>query len=427
MHNWRLKKGAEKRVKSGHPWVFSNELSSSPKGVPPGELITLFDDNNTFVATGYGNPHSLIAMRVLTNKQSDRIDAEFFYQRLNQARQLRENTHLLNASHRLVFAEGDYLPGLIVDRYFISNSKAQVFVVQASTAGMESLTDVFLEGLKKFVENESSGRPYDNTAIIFANSSQQRLLEGLKPEAKRIYKDLSEYDFSNLIVDIQSSADPKSCLEVKIDILGGQKTGYFLDQRENIKLATQYLDSVIPEQRPLRVLDLCCYVGQWSLQIANWANNNNVQTELHLFDTSEAALKLATENVERNGGMAVSMKGDVLKTLNSVADNFYDVVICDPPAFIKKKKDLPTGQAAYLKLNKEAIRKVRDGGLYVSCSCSGLFTPEDFKKMLARISYSQAHQIQWIAQGFHSPDHPQRLEFQEGTYLKSMMGFKRFI
>jgi 23S rRNA (cytosine1962-C5)-methyltransferase len=139
-------------------------------------------------------------------------------------------------------------------------------------------------------------------------------------------------------------------------------------------------------------------------------------------DASGKALELAGRNVETHGGVARLEKMDVLEAITRLEKRSFDIVICDPPAFIKKKKDLPTGGQAYFKMNREAIRKVASQGLYVSCSCSGLFTEEDFRSMLARVSTTFDGEIRWLARGGHSPDHPQRPEFPQGTYLKAWMG-----
>ncbi len=429
MYSWRLRKSAEKRFRTGHPWIFSNELTESPKGLPPGELVQLTDETGAFLATGYGNPNSLIAFRTLSINRADEIDSLFFFERFKNSIELRRRSGQLSASHRFLFAEGDYLPGLIIDRYIVAQSRSQIFVVQSSTAGMDKLFDFWMKGLEDAVVYENkqglSKIKWSQTAIVLANTSKSRALEGVAIENKKVIKAVENMDLNQIEVLIESATPGLEPLIFTINILGGQKTGFFLDQRKNIKLLIQSLTNSLPKDRPLRVLDLCCYVGQWSTQIAAFAMAQDLKTELHLFDASDDALQLATKNVARHGGNPAIVKGDVLKSLSHLPDRYFDVVICDPPAFIKKKKDIPAGSQAYLKLNKEARRKTRDSGLFVSCSCSGLFTMDEFKKTLARISFDKDHHIQWIEQGFHSPDHPQRLEFPEGTYLKCMIGLIR--
>lgn len=438
MYNWQLRRQAEKRFRTGHPWVFSNELTKSPKGLPPGEPVLLTTEAGDFLAYGYGNPFSLIAFRCLSTHAEVKIDQNLFFERFKKAGDLRRRNGFLSASHRFVFAEGDFLPGLIIDRYLVADPEdhnrgistkpavAQVFVTQSSTAGMDFHKELWMAALKQYVEYENqnslSNISWNQTAIISANSSGSRQLENIPVEGKMTIKSIDGYDFSNLKVLIESSFD-STPLVFSIDIIGGQKTGFFLDQRQNIRSLISLVQRSLPKNRPLRVLDLCCYVGQWSAQIAAFCTKQNVKSELHLFDASEEALKLASQNVHIQNGSPAPMKGDVLKSLSHVPDHFFDIVICDPPAFIKKKKDIPAGKQAYLKLNKEARKKVAAHGFYVSCSCSGALSAEDMKEILMRISHGTNHHTQWLAQGFHSPDHPQRLEFPEGSYLKCYIGW----
>lgn len=421
MKTWQLRKGADKRFKAGHPWVFSNELTASPKGTPSGENILLLDGDGRFAAYGYGNPNSLISFRALSYSEGSPVDQKLLDEKIRRAFDLRKRFGLTQQSHRLVFAEGDQLPGLIIDRYLISSANPfQVFVIQSSTAGMDKLLPLIFESLSMLVSAQSL-LSWDRTALVTANTSKSRQLEGIPIETKKVIKPIGGQDLNIVTGTFQSADDTEKSIELDFNILGGQKTGFFLDQRENIQLVIDGLKRQ-KSQAPIRVLDLCCYVGQWSAQIAKWGKDAGREVECTLYDSSEEALTLATRNVQRQGGKAITVKGDVMSTLRGVIERHYDVVICDPPAFIKKKKDVPTGKAAYAKLNREAIKKVSDGGLFVSCSCSGLFFPDDFRDMLATASFSPGHSIQWVKQGFHSPDHPQRLEFPEGGYLKCFMG-----
>lgn len=421
MRTWQLRKGAEKRARGGHPWVFSNELSASPKGAQPGELITLLDDEGKFVAYGYGNPSSLIAFRALSYSIEKPISLELIQESVFKAAELRRRCGLLDFSHRLIFAEGDNLPGLIIDRYKLSEpTNSQVFVIQSSTAGMDSLLPHVSKSIESLVDFEKSV-PWDKTAIVSANTSRSRQLENIPVEEKKIIKSVEGLNLSRVKALLQSASAPATAIEMEFDILGGQKTGFFLDQRENIRRLHEIIDPSHFDGT-IRVLDLCCYVGQWSTQIAAWAQANNIKSEFTIFDSSQDALNFANSNIRRYGGDVIFVKGDVMQSLRGTLDRHYDIVICDPPAFIKKKKDVPTGKAAYAKLNREALKRVTDGGIYVTCSCSGLFYPEEFRDMLARISFGPNHSVQWIKQGFHSPDHPQRMEFPEGGYLKSYIG-----
>jgi 23S rRNA (cytosine1962-C5)-methyltransferase len=419
MRTWQLRKGAERRARSGHPWVFSNELSASPKGATPGEDIVLLDGDGKFIAYGYGNPKSLISFRALSYDAERLIDQDLITDKILQALKLRDQSGLKGFSSRLVFAENDFLPGLIVDRYFLP-PRSQAFVIQSSTVGMDRLLPFVLKALETLVDVEKSCS-WEDTALISASTSKSRILEGLLVEPKQVLKPVP--NLGVVTGRFQSAALPTSDVLMDFDIINGQKTGFFLDQRENIRLLIEILKTR-SFSSPLRILDLCCYVGQWSTQVAAWAKSQGLQAECTLYDSSQEALNLATKNVQRYGAQAIAIKGDVVNSLRGTLDKHYDIVICDPPAFIKKKKDVPTGKAAYGKLNRESLKKVRDDGIYVSCSCSGLFTAEEFREMLGRVSFSSYHTVHWVKQGFHSPDHPQRMEFPEGSYLKCLMGIR---
>jgi 23S rRNA (cytosine1962-C5)-methyltransferase len=431
MHIWRLKKGSEKKFHSGHPWVFSNELAQSPKGLPAGELVELRDASDGFLAKGYGHPNSLIAFRTLTLAQDGVIDARFFAERFEKASRLRRLSGVDAFSHRLCFAEADGLPGLVIDRYraALNQGPKQIFVIQASTAGMDRLLSVVVEGLRIFVAGEaaSGGATWEESAVVFANDSKSRIMEGLAAEPKNVVKDVAGFSPQATRIKIQPGLSDLAPLGFEVDLVGGQKTGFFLDQRLNVHLASQvaseYFSGAARSGRnEVRILDLCCYVGQWGTQLSHLAKASGLRAEVTLADASLKALEVAARNVESHGGRARIEKMDVLNDLPKLARRGYDIVICDPPAFIKKKKDLPTGTQAYFKLNREAMRRVAPGGIFVSCSCSGLLSEDEFRSMLARVVASHEGETRWLMRGSHSPDHPQRPEFPQGTYLKSWIG-----
>jgi 23S rRNA (cytosine1962-C5)-methyltransferase len=240
----------------------------------------------------------------------------------------------------------------------------------------------------------------------------EKSFDGFQPEAARVLIQPSRLGLAPLVFDV--------------DFIGGQKTGFFLDQRSNIELAARSARGLILDAknkgRSVKILDLFCYVGQWGAQLAHLARAEGVKAEVTIVDASMKALELAKANVERHGGIATIEKRDVLEDIKTFENGGFDIVICDPPAFVKKKKDLPTGTQAYFKLNREALRKTMPGGLFVSCSCSGLFGEAEFREMLSRVAVANDRRVRWVARGSHSADHPQRPEFPQGTYLKSWMG-----
>jgi len=425
---WHLKKGSEKKFRFGHPWVFSNELAQSPKGIRPGELIELRDFGGGFLAHGYGHPNSLISFRALSLRESQAIDTDFFVERLQAAARVRALAGVSRESHRLCFAECDRLPGLVIDRFLLADGRAQVFVIQSSTAGMDAQLETVFAALERLVADENRAAretppSWTNTALILANDSKSRLMEGLTADPKKVVKDFPGFTPESARLTIQAGLPETKPLEMFADLIAGQKTGFFLDQRANIQIVSRFAQEILAEKRELRVLDLCCYIGQWGAQLANLAAAHGQRAQVTLVDASAHALEIAVKNVEAHGGRAEPLKLDVVGGgLDRLEPRAYDVVICDPPAFIKKKKDLPAGAQAYYKMNRDAVRKTAVGGVYVSCSCSGLFTEEDFRGMLARVVQSSPVEVRWLARGGHSPDHPQRPEFPQGTYLKSWIG-----
>ncbi|MES2963939.1 MAG: methyltransferase domain-containing protein [Bdellovibrionota bacterium] len=427
---WLLKKGSERKFHFGHPWVFSSELAQSPKGIEAGQLVELRDVKGTFLALGYGHPNSMISFRTLSLDKNENFDARFFCDRFSRARRVREVAGVARESHRLIFAEGDFLPGLVIDRFLLDStapdSSAQVFVIQTSTAGVDRLLPTILEGLELFVRETDTGASWERTAVVVANDSKSRAMEGLPAEPKKLVKDVAGFDPANARISIQAPIESMKPTAFDVDFVGGQKTGFFLDQRLNVQLAAREVVELARtakrEGRPLRILDLFCYVGQWGAQLAHVAVREGAEVEVVLVDASAKALELAAANVERVGGKAMPEKRDVVDELAKLERGAFDVVVCDPPAFVKKKKDLPQGSQAYYKVNREAIRKTRKGGLFVSCSCSGLFDETEFRSMLSRVVASFDGRVRWIARGSHSVDHPQRPEFPQGTYLKSWLG-----
>jgi 23S rRNA (cytosine1962-C5)-methyltransferase len=428
---WLLKKGSEKKFKFGHPWVFSSELAQSPKYTEAGHLIELREFAGAPLAIGYGHPNSMISFRTLTLDVKEQIDAEFFLRRFEKAFSERKHAGVHEHSHRFIFAEGDYLPGLIIDRFFLyrgeGQSQAQVFVIQSSTAGMDKLLELVFQALEKFVSQVDTVVPWSASAIVLANDSKSRAMEGIPVEAKRVTKSFDGFDPEKATIIVQPPFEHMAPTLFDVDFAHGQKTGFFLDQRSNVALAAKTVRELAKEAartgQTLRVLDLFCYVGQWGTQLASVAKAYGADVEVTLVDASLKALELASANVTRAGGKAISEKLDVVDALaTAIEKNAFDIVICDPPAFVKKKKDLPTGSQAYVKVNKEALRKAKAGGLFVSCSCSGLFDENEFRDMLSRVTASYYRPIRWFARGSHGPDHPQRPEFPQGTYLKSWLG-----
>jgi 23S rRNA (cytosine1962-C5)-methyltransferase len=420
MTKWRLKPGSDRRFNAGHPWVYSNEIEGSPKGLTPGGPVTLLDTRGEFAAHGYGNPHSLIAFRVLSRDLAEEpFTPAFLEKRLRSAWSLRDLSGLSAASFRLLFGEADGVPGLVIDRYLLKGG-AQVFVAQAHTAGADQL----LAHLPAALDAVAPG-----AGLVIRNDLSVRKLEGIEIEKPRVARELAGVNFSELDVLIASASAAPSApgstdpLVFRVDLLGGQKTGFFLDQFENISLAIRKLGRLAPRAgQPLRILDLCCYVGQWGAQFARHFTQQGVKVEVTLFDGSDKALEAARHNVAPHAAKVETVRGDVLKDLTNLAAQAYDIVICDPPALIQSRKDHGPGAHAYLQLNTQAMRLLRPQGGFVSCSCSALFEEEELLAALAKAARRNRITMRWIGRGMPSSDHPMLSEFPEGRYLKGWIG-----
>jgi 23S rRNA (cytosine1962-C5)-methyltransferase len=416
---WRLRRGADRRIRGGHPWIFSNELSASPKGHPAGAPVVLLDEKGSFLASGYGNPHSLIAFRALSfdSREQDTCSSEYLIGKLTKTWWQRKSLGF-EASFRLCYGEGDFIPGLVIDRYLVhQNGKtAQVLAVQILTAGISTALKnpmAFFEELIQTVkEREICSFGWEDTAVVLRNDVQIRRLEGMEPQDAQVIKEIAGLDLSNIDIEINNR------VLMATDLIEGQKTGFFLDQAYNISLLCNQLEKMQFQSDTVKVLDLCCYVGQWSTQITRTLKARGLNVEVSAVDVSAKALQFAKHNIERQGAVVNIRELDVLKDLGSFPDRYFDIVIADPPAFIKAKKDVPTGRHAYLKLNTSAFKLVKKGGLVVSCSCSGLFEEAEMKETLQKALRRGENEGRCILHGGHSPDHPVLLAFAEGFYLK---------
>lgn len=426
---WRLRPGADKRIRSGHPWVFSNELSESPKGHAPGTPVELQDARGQFVARGYGNPHSLIAFRALSfaSQVAEPTAFDFLHDKILQAWRSRRITGF-RGSFRMVFGESDYLPGLILDYYLVEqkSQKAQVFVAQLVTAGMDVALQKREEFFRELAEKARAAGlsefDWNKTAVVIRNDVGIRKLEGLVVEEPKVLKNIEGFDLSHIDILLNSASD-SSLVPMACDLKEGQKTGFFLDQTHNIHLACE-LFKKWAEAHPgktVKVLDLCCYVGHWSTQITKTLKQMGLKVEVTLVDVSKTALAFAKLNAERQGAHVEVKEMDVLEGLVALPAQSYDIVIADPPAFIKSKKDIPIGKHAYVKMNTQAFRLVKKEGFVVSCSCSGLLVEEEFRDALRKASLRHSSEVRGILRGGHAADHPTLMQFPEGFYLKMYM------
>ena len=380
MRTLKLKKKEERRVLRGHPWVFSNELQAVPADAVPGELVDVTDSSGAFIGRGYVNPRSLIAVRILTRLREE-IDEAFFAKRIGRARDLRSALGF-GESFRAVFSEGDGLPGLIADKY------GDTFVVQSLTAGIDRHFDAVLGALRSV---------YDPKTVVLRNDAAVRGLEGLAQEKKVLFGNPSG------IVAFEESG-----IRYQADVLEGQKTGFFFDQREN-RLALKDL------VKGRRTLDCFCYVGAWALSAAKFG-----AAEVIGIDASEKAVKNAEANASLNG-LTASFRAvdafDELRNLEKRKERF-GCIILDPPAFVKSRAKVREALKGYKEINLRALRLLEPGGALVTCSCSHHVDEELFREMLIVASYSAGRQVRLLEMRSQARDHPMVLAAPETRYLK---------
>ncbi len=380
MKTVHLKPKEERRILRGHPWVFSNELRNVPKDCSPGDIVDVLDSSGGFVGRGYINPHTLIAVRILARHQ-DEIDVAFFRRRIAEAHSLRTMLGF-GDSFRAVYTEGDGLPGLIVDKY------ADTLVIQVSTAGIERMQEMIISALRD---------EYSPNAIVLRNDTASRTIEGLPQERRVVLGEVSGP------VSFEESG-----INYLADVLEGQKTGFFFDQRENRQALKDYV-------RGRRVLDCFCYIGAWSLSAAR-----NGASEVIGIDSSDKAVRLAVQNANRNNLPAQFKTADVfdeLRVLEKKSDRF-GCIILDPPAFVKSRSKVREALKGYKEINLRAMRLLERGGVLVTCSCSHHIDQELFREMLIDAAYSAGRRAQILEMRSQARDHPVLLAAKETQYLK---------
>jgi 23S rRNA (cytosine1962-C5)-methyltransferase len=382
-----LKKNEDKRLRLGHLWIFSNEvdIKRSPLNrFAPGDLAQVVAHDGKPLGTAYVNPNALICARLLSRKPNLKCGANFFKERIATALAIREKM-FDKPYYRLVFGESDGLPGLVIDRF------GDVLSVQITTAGIEQRKEILLAALVELL---------NPLAIVLKNDSSQRQLEGLGMESAVAYGELPE----RLIIEENGA-------KFRVDILSGQKTGWFYDHR----MSRAELAQIAKGQR---ILDLFSYTGAWSIPAALAG-----ALEVTCVDGSEAALQLARENAALNGvdGRMQFARSDVFDFLKEARQErrLYDMIVLDPPALIKRKKDYQQGYEAYRRLNHLALQVLAKNGVLISASCSFHLSRDDLHEILRSSGRHIDRHLTFIAQGGQGPDHPIDPAIPETQYLKT--------
>jgi 23S rRNA (cytosine1962-C5)-methyltransferase len=383
-----LKKNEDRRLRAGHVWIFSNEIDTrkSPlSGFTAGEIVEIQAGNGRFLGYGYVNPHSLICARLLSRRHGCFPDTQWLRKRCETALSLRESVFPAGC-YRMVYGESDQLPGLVVDRY------GKTLVIQVTTAGMEIRLDEIVGVLDDMLDPE---------VIVLRNDSSIREMEGLESYT-RVVKGGEPY---------LTSLEENGVL-FGAPLGEGQKTGWFFDHRDNRARLARYV-------RNKRVLDLFSYIGGWGIQAVVAGASEAV-----CVDASKKALELVQHNADLNrAGEKVSViQGDafdVLKALREQGEQF-DVIVLDPPAFIKRRKDHKKGIEAYQRLNELAMRLLPQEGILVSASCSFHLQADELKRVVLRAARQGGRNLSILEQGSQGPDHPVHPAIPETAYLKAL-------
>ncbi len=383
----RLKKNEERRIRAGHLWVYSNEVDTvaTPlKAFEPGQQVQLLAHNGKSLGNAYVNPNSLISARLVSRDPQYVLDRSLLVHRLKVALSLRERL-FDKPYYRLVYGETDQLPGLVIDRY------NDICVVQITTAGMEAVKEQVLEALDKVV------RP---AGIVLRADSAIRKLEGLESYREDIGS-----------VPEQVTVEEHG-LSFSVSLQQGQKTGWFYDQRMNRARLGNYVSGK-------RVLDVFSYVGAWGLRAAAAGAG-----EVLCVDASGSAIDRIQANAASNrlAETVATLQGDAFEALGQLRANQekFDVVVLDPPAFIKRKKDAKAGEQAYHRLNQLGMQVLHKDGILVTASCSQQLSESQFRKILLQSSRHLDRSLQILERGHQAPDHPVHPAIPETDYLKAL-------
>ncbi|MBC8053094.1 MAG: class I SAM-dependent rRNA methyltransferase [Sphingobacteriaceae bacterium] len=386
-----LKKGKEKAVRQLHPWVFSGALDSI-KGKPSnGEIISVLDSKGDFLARGFFNNQSRVAVRLLDWDSESDINEEWWRTRIAKAVKCREE--LINSNDtnvcRIVFSEADYLPGLIVDKY------ADYLSVQIHSSGIENVKSILLDELQKQLNPKG---------IFDRSDASARAHEGLEP-SHGILSGIAPPEYVEVL---------ENGIKYLINISEGQKSGFFCDQRNNRRI-------IAGHSKGKRVLDCFSYSGGFSLNSLKAG-----ATEVISVDSSALAIETLSRNIQLNQFKDLkhhSVQSDVNKQLRSFKESGekFDIVILDPPKYAPSRSALDKASRAYKDLNRIGMSLLNSGGLLATFSCSGAVDINHFKQILAWAALDAGREIQFIYQFCQPEDHPVRASFPEGEYLKGLL------
>lgn len=377
-----LKKSEEKRVKSGHQWIFSNEIKDILGKPQSGEIVECYDSANNFIGIGFYNPHSLIAFRLISQK-NEIVDVKFWQNKIARAYEFRKILYPNQNSFRVFYGESDGISGFILDKY------EDYCVAQFISAGADKNKHDILEAVQNVIEPKG---------IMVRNDSALRKLEEL-PQENEIYSG----EIPDDIVITEND------IKYYVNIKSGQKTGFFFDQRDNRKLFQKYCAGK-------KVLDCFTHTGSFGLNALKAGAK-----EVTFVDSSRPSLEIASKNYELNGyknfNGIVADAQEYICSKEAAAENF-EVVNIDPPGLIKSKKDFFAGYKHYAKLNEQAIRLLKNGGIFATSSCSHHLSPSDFVKMIREACSRAGKTGVFLELSTQAKDHPVLVSMPETQYLK---------
>lgn len=388
MKTIRLKKDAERRIKAGHLWVFSNDIDSvqSPlKNYSSGEIIRVETAFGKSIAIGYINPQCLLCIRILTLNIHEEINTEFFIKKIVAAKSKRAELFSDNFC-RMIFGESDRLPGVVIDQY------NEIIVVQINTAGMENLKLLLIEAIQKI---------FNPKTILLKCDSSERKMEGLESYTEVLGNALPD------VIDIKEN----NCL-YHASLLTGQKTGWFFDHRFNRERIASYCNKK-------RVLDVFSYCGAFTIPCAK----NNAR-EVIAIDRSQPALDLLMQNAALNSLNNIkTICGDAFETMQKLiaSGEKFDVIILDPPALIKRKKDVSVGEKMYQKLNEAALQLLNHNSILFSASCSMHLSRDDLLNCIRKAGVNTKKELSILEQCHQAADHPIHPAMIETNYLKGFI------
>ncbi len=382
-----LKSGKDQSILRRHPWIFSGAIKKIHGNPTDGDLVRVYNNKDEMLAVGHYQPGS-IAIRIL-EFNGTAIDDSYWHVRLSDAYKLREKLGLANSAntnvYRLVNAEGDNLPGLIIDYY------NRHMVIQMHSTGMYRNINNIAGTLQQI---------YNNKIDTIYNKSETTLPYKSPLNAKNNF----------LAGNTGSTIVTENKLKFRVDWIEGQKTGFFIDQRENRQLIKQYA-------RGKNILNLFCYTGGFSV----YALAGNARL-VHSVDSSAKAIKLLNENISLNFSRAnhETYTEDAFKFLENIKDT-YDLIILDPPAFAKHQNVLPNALQGYKRLNQKALEQIRSGGMLFTFSCSQVVTKENFRKSVFAAAANAGRKVKILHQLTQPGDHPVNIYHPEGEYLKGLV------